>query len=137
MLIRLMDRESPDSGPVIMAVAEDDISFRKGAPMENMVAEYLMKAGVARYHYMSRKEPGRMELNFVAELGSDITAIEVKSRKSRDAPSLSKTIGDPRFGRRVKLDRTDVFVDEGGIEHYPLFAVTFINGMKETPPTSG
>ena len=89
-----------------------------------------MKAGIARYHFINRKEPGRMELDFVIELGSDIVAIEVGSGKSRTAPSLSKTLSDSRFDRRMKFENTDIHVDDDGIEHYPIFAAAFIDDMK-------
>lgn len=130
-LIRLMDRECDGESPAMRAVAENTMPFRQGALTENMAAECLMKAGISRNYYLNRKEPGRMELDFVAELGPDIVAIEVKSGKDRSAPSLSKTIGDSRFDRRMKFENSDIHVDENGIEHYPLFAIAFINEMRK------
>ena len=129
-LIRLMDREYDDESPAMRAVAENTMPFKQGALMENMAAECLMKAGVSRNYYLNRKEPGRMELDFVAELGPEIVAIEIKSGKDRSAPSLSKTIGDSRFDRRMKFENSDIHVDEDGIEHYPLFAIAFIDEMR-------
>lgn len=129
-LIRLMDREYDDESPAMRAVDENTMPFRQGALMENMAAECLMKAGIPRSYYLNRKEPGRMELDFVVELGPEIVAIEIKSGKDRSAPSLSKTIGDPRFNRRMIFENSDIRVDENGIEHYPLFAIAFINEMK-------
>lgn len=129
-LILLMDREYDDESPAMRAVAENTMPFKQGALMKNMAAECLMKAGVSRNYYLNRKEPGRMELDFVAELGSEIVAIEIKSGKDRSAPSLSKTIGDSRFDRRMKFENSDIRVDEDGIEHYPLFAIAFIDEMR-------
>ena len=129
-LIHMMDRESRSDSPAMRAVAEKDMSYKQGALTENMVAECLMKAGIARYHFINRKEPGRMELDFVIELGPDIVAIEDKSGKSRTAPSLSKTLSDSRFDRRMKFENTDIHVDDNGIEHYPIFAAAFIDDMK-------
>ena len=70
-----------------------------------------------------------MELDFVIDLGSETAAIEVKSGRDREAPSLSKTIGDDRFHRRIMFERSNISVDDDGVEHYPLFAAAFIRDM--------
>ena len=126
MLIHMMD----DGGYRAMrSVFEQNDAFNEGAIMENVVAECLMKAGIQRNYYIHRKNPGRMELDFVMDLGSETAVIEVKSGKHRESPSLSKTIGDDRFQRRIMLERSNVSVDENGVEHYPLFAAAFVRDM--------
>ena len=32
--------------------------------------------------------------------------------------------------RRISFERTDIFVSEDGIEHYPLFAAGFVKDME-------
>ena len=128
MLIALM---GPDA--LYAAYSKDD-SFARGALAENIVAECLRKAGVEPCYYLNRREPGRMELDFVAELGSETAAIEVGSGKDRSAPSLSKTAGDDRIQRRIAFGGSNIHTDENGIEHYPLFAAAFIKDMAEPPP---
>ena len=127
-LVRLMDGTNEDN-TVLRSIMSKDTSFNNGALVENVVAECLMKSGIHCNYYINRKNPGRMELDFVVNLGSEIVAIEVKSGKDREAPSLSKTIGDARFQRRMKFERGNVYLDEDGIEHYPLFASAFMNDL--------
>ena len=126
MLVRMMDG---DGVRAMDAIRTGDVGFNQGSLTENVVAECLMKAGVERNYYIHRKEPGRMELDFVIDLGSETAAIEVKSGRDREAPSLSKTIGDDRFHRRIMFERSNISVDDDGVEHYPLFAAAFIRDM--------
>lgn len=126
MLVRMMDG---DGVRAMDAIRTGDIGFNQGSLTENVVAECLMKSGIDRNYYIHRKEPGRMELDFVIDLGSETAAIEVKSGRDREAPSLSKTIGDGRFQRRLMFERSNISVDENGIEHYPLFAAAFVRDM--------
>ncbi len=112
-----------------MAIIEKDDRFNQGALMENAIAGCIVKSGRRPCYYINRKNPGRMEIDFVLDLGMDVTAIEVKSGKDRDAASLNKTIDDPRFQRSIMLERADISVDPKGIEHYPLFAAAFLDEM--------
>lgn len=124
MLVNMM-------GPRAMqSILLQDPSFNQGALMENEIAECLVKSGYNLGYYIHRKEPGRMELDFVIDLGLETAAIEVKSGKSREAPSLSKTIKDDRIQRRIMFERANISVDEYGIEHYPLFAAAFVREMQ-------
>ena len=67
----------------------------------------------------------KMELDLV--IGYDgITAIEVKTGAHRDYPSLKKALADDSVSRRVLFERGNIFVDEDGIEHCPLFASAFL-----------
>ena len=111
------------------AIVEKDDRFNQGTLIENAVAECIVKSGRRPCYYINRKNPGRMEIDFVLDLGRDVTAIEVKSGKDREAASLNKTIDDPRFQRSIMLERADISVDPKGIEHYPLFAAAFLNDM--------
>lgn len=126
MLIRMMD----DGGYRVMrSVFEQNGAFNEGAIMENAVAECPMKAGIQRNYCIHRKSPGRMEPDFVMDLGPETAVMEVRSGKHRESPSLSKTMGDDRFQRRIVLERSNTSVDGNGVEHYPLFAAAFVRDM--------
>lgn len=112
------------------ALYSGDVSYNKGAVMENMVAECLMKSGYTPRYYRKNNGPMMMELDFVIELGMELAVIEVKSGKDRNAPSISKTGSMPEVKRRISFERTDIFVSEDGIEHYPLFAAAFVRDME-------
>ena len=118
------------------AVYEGDYSYNMGAVTENAVAEGILKSGlpVRCYQRTDNTDGKRMEIDFVLESGDDILAIEVKSGRSRKSPSLEKvsTVYD-QVNRRVKLARTNIMVDDRGVEHYPLFAACFADSMLPTP----
>ena len=118
-------------GRTAYEIAVGNPGFNQGAIMENMIAECLMKTGYHPGYYINRKEPGRMELDFVIDLGAETAAIEVKSGKDRSAPSLSKTIGDCRIQRRIMFEWGNISVDDSGIEHYPLFAAAFMKELEK------
>ena len=109
----------------------DDITYNKGAVVENFVAECLKKSGYIPRYYRKNNGPMMMELDFVIELGSELAVIEVKSGKDRDAPSISKAGKIADVKRRISFEKTDVFVSDDGIEHYPLFAAGFIDAMEK------
>lgn len=139
-----------DSG-VMMAMMEDAdrlavLEGGKGANMgnltEHVVANMLEKCGVELYYYeRNRTENGstdRIEVDFVANLGPDLAAIEVKSGSNRRSSSLRKLMTDPRysmyrFDRFIKLEQGNIHVDQEGVEHYPLFAAAFADSMWRSP----
>ncbi len=127
----LVDLLGPEA---LHAVCSKDDSFAQGALAENIVAECLVKAGVEPFHYIKRGNPGRMELDFVVELGLETAAIEVMSGKYRDTPTLSRTLDDDRIQRRIVFERSNIHTDGNGIEHYPLFAAAFIKDMAKPMP---
>lgn len=116
----------------IRATYSGDTSYNMGAVVENAVAEGIAKSGipVRFYQCTDNSEGKRMEIDFVLEFGDDIIAVEVKSGKIRRSPSLDKV--QKAFGqvnRRVILGRTNIFVDDGGVEHYPLFVACFLEEL--------
>ena len=113
----------------IRALYEGDTSYNMGAAVENAVAEGIRKCGLP-VRYFERTDNDRVEVDFVLEFGSDLVAVEVKSGRDRRSPSLAKVRERYRqVNRRVKLERGNVFVDETGTEHYPLFAACFIDSI--------
>ena len=73
-----------------------------------------------------------MELDFVAEIGDDLSVIEVKSGKSREAPSLSKVPSIFKVDRRIMFEDTNIRISDDGVEHYPLYAAAFMDSMGDT-----
>lgn len=120
---------------VASGVVNGDFYVNNGALMENMVAESLIRKGYDVYFFLKEKRrdsEGRvvregMELDFVVNLNGSITAIEVKSGRDRRSKSINRL---PESGykvdRRIKLAESNIMTDPSGIEHYPLFAVSFM-----------
>lgn len=71
-----------------------------------------------------------MELDFVIDLGSELAVLEIRSGRSREYPSLSKVRDRFDVDRRMVFGRTNVHVSEDGVEHYPLFAIAFLDSME-------
>ncbi|MBR2254374.1 MAG: ATP-binding protein [Candidatus Methanomethylophilaceae archaeon] len=111
-----------------------DLSFNKGAITENVVAECIRKTGRMPRYYRKNNGPSMMDIDFVIELGNEIAAIEVKSGKNREAPSISKVGRFFNVDRRIMLEESNIYVSEDGIEHYPLFAAGFIGEMESKDP---
>ena len=107
-----------------------DISLNKGAIIENVVAECLRKCGYVPRYYRKNNGPGMMELDFVMELSAELIAIEVKSGKNRDAPSISKASRFFDLDRRIIFEDSNICVSDDGIEHYPLFSAAFIDSIE-------
>lgn len=114
---------------VSKAVALGDDSVNIGAIAENAVCECLVKTGLDAHYY--RKDSGEMmmELDFVIELGSELCVIEVKSGKHRNAPSIRKAGMYFDIDRKIVFERSNISIDEEGIEHYPMFAAAFIRNL--------
>ena len=124
MLVRMMGTSAA------MAIHEDDISFNAGAVVENEIAECLSKNGIKPRFYRKNSGKNQMEVDFVIELLDECIAVEVKSGKKRDSPSIEKVNNVFNVDRRVKFENGNIRKDGDGIEHYPLFAASFINLLK-------
>ena len=124
MLVRMMGTSAA------MAIHSDDIKFNAGAIVENEIAECLSKNGIRPRFYRKNSGKNQMEIDFVIELLDECIAIEVKSGKKRESPSVEKVNQVFNVDRRVKFENGNIRVDEEGIEHYPLFVASFINLLK-------
>lgn len=102
-----------------------------GFIMENAVAECIMKCGRTPYYYRKSSGEDMMELDFVLSMDGGVGVLEVKSGKTRNAPSLKKVSRFHPIARRIMLEQGDVAVEDG-IEHYPLFAIAFLDSI--SPP---
>ena len=100
-----------------------------GAIAENVIAECIMKCGMVPRYYSKNQNENRMELDFVMELGTELTVIEVKSGKNRESPSLSRVSSVFKIDRKVMFENTNIRVSEDGVEHYPIYAAAFMDAM--------
>ncbi len=112
-----------------LAIISKKDNYNQGALMENEIAECMMKCGTKPRFYRKTGGKGQMELDFVTELGCDLTAIEVKSGKSRNTASLSKVNDFFKIDRRILLEDGNIRIDENEIEHFPLFCAAFMNEL--------
>ncbi len=124
MLVRMMGVSAA------MAIHENDTGFNAGAVTENEIAECLSKNGIRPRFYRKNSGKNQMEIDFVIELLEECVAIEVKSGKKRESPSVEKVNEAFRVDRRLKFENGNIRKDEEGIEHYPLFAAAFIDLLK-------
>ncbi len=116
----LLSRYSMDLYPMILV---GDIDVNKGAIAENLVAGMLHVQGRRLMYYA--KWQNRMELDFITRVNGQICAIEVKSGTNRTCSSLNKIVGENVHG--IMFETRDIFTDEKGIDHYPLFCAAFMD----------
>ncbi len=109
------------------AIYTGNSSYNIGAIVENVVGECIRKCGYVPYYYRKSNGKGMMELDFVVELPSGIVVVEVKSGKSRDAPSLRKVPEHFDVQKRVIFGNSNISVDDEGIISCPLFAAAFFD----------
>ncbi|MBO4569176.1 MAG: ATP-binding protein [Candidatus Methanomethylophilaceae archaeon] len=118
----------------VIAIHSSDYSYNLGALTENVVAEGLVKCGFDVFYYQKNNGSGRMEVDFVIAVPSGAVAIEVKSGKKRESPSLSKVGEVFKLSERVKLENGHSGVDKDGVIHMPLFAAAFMDSFEDRPP---
>ena len=118
---------------ILYDVLSGGVDVNKGALSENLVACMLHSQGRRLYYYqVSERGKERMELDFVTIIGGKATAIEVKSGKKRDTKSLNKAM--EKFGiDGIMFETRNIFVDDKGVRHYPLFAASFMDCIDVKP----
>ncbi len=107
-----------------VAFLDGDNKINRGGIVENLTADALVKKGI-ELTYFERK--GKLEVDFILNPGGIVTALEVKSGNNRQSKSL-ETVMSEKYGvkRGIKLENTNIYVDEDNVEHYPLFAAAFL-----------
>ncbi|MCL2890780.1 MAG: AAA family ATPase [Methanomassiliicoccaceae archaeon] len=107
-----------------VAVHNGDIRTNKGAIAENLTAEELSKNGITLTYF---EKKSKIEVDFIVNPDGVVAALEVKSGNNTKAKSLDSVMSE-KYGveRGMKLEKTNVYVDEKGVEHYPLFAAAFL-----------
>ena len=70
----------------------------------------------------------KLVIDFILNIDGVVSAIEVKSGNNKQAKSLDSIIENYKTVKRyIKLEYdTNIYVDEKGIEHYPLYMIMFI-----------
>lgn len=103
----------------VMGAAKCD----NGAVMENAVFESLLRKGYTVYYHSDTQ--ARKEIDFVLNLNGKLTVIEVKSGRKKRASSLKKLMEADKSLTGIKISNSNLFVDEEGVRHYPLFGPCF------------
>lgn len=112
-------------GGTVEAMMRKDLSINEGAIGENSVCQMLTACDIDLFYYEVDKE---VEVDFIAEIGSEIFAIEVKTGKKRRARSLKKMMemdAGRNISRWVKFEYGNIMMTEDGVEQYPLFCAAF------------
>lgn len=70
----------------------------------------------------------KLEIDFILNINGVVTALEVKSGNNRQSKSLNSIVDNYKtVSRYIKLEKdTNIYVDDFGIEHYPLCMIMFI-----------
>ena len=106
-------------------ILNDDLYVNEGAILENVCAEEIM----TRYNdIMYYEKKSRLEIDFILNIDGVVTALEVKSGNNKQSKSLNSIVNNYKtVSRYIKLEKdTNIYVDDNGIEHYPLFMIMFI-----------
>lgn len=120
-----------DTG-ILTAMMEDGVAgnivnrdpySNNGAVMENAIGCALRRNGYPLRFY--EKTDSTLEVDFVVSIEGDVSAIEVKSGRDKRAKSLRTLSKSRSVSRAIKISDGNVFVDENGIENYPLFGPSF------------
>lgn len=116
------------------AIFEENYDYNMGAVAENVIAECIMKSGYDPVFYRKTNGKNKMEIDFVLEFEDELVAIEVKSGKKRESPSIGKVDAVFKVDRKIKFEKSNIHVDEDGVEHYPFYAAAFIEQIR--PPST-
>lgn len=106
-------------------ILNDELYINEGAILENVCAEEIQ----TRYNdVMYYEKKSKLEIDFILNIDGIVTAIEVKSGNNRQSKSLDSIVNNYKtVSRYIKLEKdTNIYVDDLGIEHYPLFMIMFI-----------
>ncbi len=107
------------------ALINEGLYINKGGILENIFAQEL----TSRYdRLMYFERPGKLEVDFVLNINGIVTAIEAKSGNNKQSKSLYSVINNYKTIKRyIKFEKDcNIFIDEKGIEHYPLFMIMFL-----------
>ena len=106
-------------------ILNDELYINEGAILENVCAEEI-QTRYSNVMYYERKS--QLEIDFILNVNGVVTAIEVKSGNNKQSKSLNSVVNNYKtVSRYIKLEKdTNIYVDNLGIEHYPLFMMMFI-----------
>lgn len=103
-----------------------DFYSKEGIVIENICASLLSNRKDILTYF---EKKSRLEVDFILNLEGVITALEVKSGNNKVSKSLDSIIENYKtVTRYMKFERdTNIYVDDKGIEHYPLFMIMFVD----------
>ncbi|MCL1979241.1 MAG: AAA family ATPase [Methanomassiliicoccaceae archaeon] len=109
------------------SILNADTYANKGGVAENAVCEALVKTGIAPFYFATKK----LETDFIIPMDRDTAVIEVKSGNNKRAKAIYSVMS-PTYGvkRGMIFENTNIHVDDSGVEHYPLFAISFIHSLE-------
>ncbi|MDR3283329.1 MAG: ATP-binding protein [Candidatus Methanoplasma sp.] len=111
-------------GGLAYSLVRDENHVNRGKIAENAIAGVIGGKEIMITYF---EKKGNLEVDFILNIGNQVTAVEVKSGNNAKSKSLDSVMSDRHnVPRGIKLERTDTCVDEKGVEHYPLFAAAFI-----------
>lgn len=118
LLMSMMNEE------IRYAVVDDGFRVNGGSMTENMVAEQFTKKGLMPTYF---EKKGTLEIGFILNLDGNVTALDVESGDNRQSESLDSVMSDKCGVKRgIRLENSNIYTDDSGVEHYPLFASAFI-----------
>lgn len=106
-------------------ILNENLYINEGAILENVCASEIE----TRYkNIMYFEKKGKLEIGFILNIDGVVCALEVKSGNNKQAKSLLSIVNNYKtVNRYIKLEKgTNIYVDDDGIEHYPLFMIMFI-----------
>lgn len=104
-------------------VISGNIEYNRGSLVENVIACMLHTQHRKLLYYEKTRD---MEIDFILAIDGRPTAVEVRSGRNRSCRSLNKAM--ERFKMRgMMLGDTDIFTDDKGVEHLPLYAAAFMD----------
>ena len=106
-------------------ILNNELYINEGAILENVCAEEIQ----TRYdNIMYYEKKSQLEIDFILNIDGIVTALEVKSGNNKQSKSLQSIVNNYKtVSRYIKLEKdTNIYVDDLGIEHYPLFMIMFI-----------
>ncbi len=104
-------------------VLRGDLGVCNGAVAENLVAGMLHAQGRRLMHHSKWQD--RIGIDFVTMVNGGVCAISVRGGASKASGSLEKAVAKGAHG--VMFETRDIFTDEKGIDHYPLFCAAFLD----------
>lgn len=108
----------------IDSLVNRDPYANNGAFLENAIASALVKLGYNLHYY--ERDHSTLEIDFLINIEGTINLLEIKSGRNKRSKSLNTLLAE-KDRKRIgfKLAEGNVFTDENGAVHLPLYGVCF------------
>ena len=108
----------------IDSLVNRDPYANNGAFLENAVASALVKLGYGLRYY--EKEGSTLEIDFLINIEGRINLLETKSGRNKRSKSLNTLLAEKNRKRiGFKLADGNIFTDDNGAIHLPLYGICF------------